>query len=657
MPIDPKTIKWDEPATIDKSKVTWDEPGVATSVAAGLGSGVGRAVLGVQRLLGQGIEKVGNLGSSPSITDLIVKPKGNIVQRAGQWLIEDADTGRMKLADEVAPYKTANPMSAGAGELTGEVLATLPVGGVLAKGAQALGAAPTVVRALQTTGMTTGAKVAPGVLPALGNLATRSGAAAATGGVSGLIIDPDSAGTSAVVSGLFPVAGKVLGAGANAALGTVKPFFNAGQDDIARRALREFAEDPKKVAAALKASRELIPGSAPTTVTAAGDIGLASLNRTLQNVDSAYAAEATRRSATQNAARTAAIEDIAGNTGKLEIAKAARDAATDHLRESALNAAGGIDASRVLGSLDSMLKYPSNAGRLSQQALNTVRNQIAGATENGVIDARALYAIRKDINDILGGKLQGEAGNLKYASSQLIQVRDMFDNAIDQATRKVQAGNGTSVALNAGPLAGPNAAGMAPRTTWKQYLEEYKRQSVPINQMEMLEGIYKAIKMDKVDAGGNFALSAAKLNNILKTQGPELRKTLSPEQLQLVRNLAADLNAQQTADLAGRAVGSNTVQNLASANMLQGVLGKRIGGSTPIENSLGRATDWAYKRANAKVQQKLNAAMLDPQEAVRLLEPAKRGSFATALQKMGNAGVNQLPYRVAPLTPGRSTEE
>jgi len=415
--------------------------------------------------------------------------------------------------------------------------------------------------------------------------------------------------------------------------------------------LREFTHKPEDALDALRRSQEFIPGSAPTTAAASGDIGLAGLSRTLQNADPTLAAEMATRNAAQNTARTAAMEDIAGNVGKLSAAKIARDEATGHLREAALDAAGGIDANRVVKSIDSMLKYPDNAGRLAQQALTGIRNQVAGAAQDGVIDSRALYAIRKDINDILDGKLQGEAGNLRYASGQLIKVRAMFDNAIDQASRRVPTSNGTDIALNRGVLApaGMSAGGAGPRANWRQYLDEYKRQSIPINQMELLDGVLTRIKTGSVDAQGNLVLSAAKLNNIMKNEGQELMKKLSPEQLQTIRNLAADLNASQVSSTAGKAVGSNTVQNLASANILQSALGHRIGGSALIDNTLGRASDWAYKRANSSIQGKLGAAMLDPKEAVRLLTPKERGKIAKAIEAANAKGINQIPYRAAPL--------
>jgi len=195
-----------------KQRPAGDEPGMATSIAAGIGKGVGTTALGLQKLIGQGIDKLGGLGSDGD---------PNVIQRAGQWLVNDADTGREKLTNELAPYKDANPLSAGGGELGGEILATLPVGGVLAKGAQALGAAPTIVRALQTTGMTTGAKVAPGVVPAIKNMATRIGAGAAAGGGAGVLVDQDSAGTAAAISGAMPVVGKLAAAAGKGVTGLV----------------------------------------------------------------------------------------------------------------------------------------------------------------------------------------------------------------------------------------------------------------------------------------------------------------------------------------------------------------------------------------------------------------------------------------------------
>lgn len=530
------------------------------------------------------------------------------------------------------------------GRVGGNVAATWPVAGVIAAPVQAAGRVlPALAKfttplaeALATGGMRAGPAL-PGAAAAAGRLAARTAGGAAVGGASAALVNPEDAGTGAAIGAVLPGALALAGRAGQAAGGLVQPFFKAGQERIAGKTLNEFASDPAAALANLRNAAPVVPGSAPTTVQAAGDVGLAGLNRTMASANPAFGADLTARLSTQNAARTNLLESVAGNAGKLDAAKAARDAATAQMRESALQAAGQLDSQPILRGLDSMLKNPNNAGRISQQALAQVRQQIGGLVdEAGRIDSRALYAIRKDINDVLGGKLQGEAGNMRYASGQLTAVKDMIDNAIEQAATRSNALPGS-------------AAGSAPaRGGWKAYLDEYTRQSVPINQMETLADVMRRVQTGTTDTSGNLVLSAAKLNNILKNEGAELRKTLAPDQLDMLRKLAADLNASQTAANAGRAVGSNTVQNLAGAQMLTSTLGQTVGGSAPVQSAVGRVLQLPYGMANTQIQDRLGAALLDPQEAARLMELASRPGAVQRLFQYAPA-VPQVAYRAAPV--------
>jgi hypothetical protein len=165
-----------------------EAPGKLVSAAAGIGKGVGTVALNAQRYLGKGLSAL----------------PGDAARAAGGWLTKDAEGGLEKIAGELAPYKEANPISAGVGEVAGNVAATLPVGGGIASllskapGASQL---PNVIQAIQTSGFSGG------------NALTRAAGGAVTGGVSAGLVDPEHAGTGAVVGAALPgalqVAGKV----------------------------------------------------------------------------------------------------------------------------------------------------------------------------------------------------------------------------------------------------------------------------------------------------------------------------------------------------------------------------------------------------------------------------------------------------------------
>ena len=100
-----------------------------------------------------------------------------------------------------------NSLAFKAGKLGGEVAGTAGAGGILAKGAQGLGAAPEVINALRTGGFATG----PSRLTTAGNIAVRSGGGIASGSATVGLASPEDAGSGAVIGGALPGTLKLAG--------------------------------------------------------------------------------------------------------------------------------------------------------------------------------------------------------------------------------------------------------------------------------------------------------------------------------------------------------------------------------------------------------------------------------------------------------------
>jgi hypothetical protein len=183
---------------------------------AGLGTGVGNVALGGQNLLGIGLEKLG-------------------ASRIGKFLQEDAETGKQKLQKELEPYKSVAPLRAGGGELVGEVVSTLPVGGGLAKGLTMIpGAAQKMaplVQALRTSGMSAG-----GATGAAG-MGARVAGGAATGGAAATLINPEDAGTGAAIGGALPMVGPLVRGTGNVASKVIGQTTGVG-DEALRESFR-----------------------------------------------------------------------------------------------------------------------------------------------------------------------------------------------------------------------------------------------------------------------------------------------------------------------------------------------------------------------------------------------------------------------------------
>jgi hypothetical protein len=178
-----------------------ENPSALASFGANIGKSVGDIALTGQEYVGKGLGKLG-------------------LDSAGQWLQQDAIEGRQRMADEVAPYTKANPMASVAGSVVGDVAATLPIGGLLAKGASLIPSVATkakpFIEALRTGGMSGG------------NLATKTAAGATVGGATAALTSPENITSGAVAGAVLP---GVLGAGqrvGKVALDTAQKGISAG---------------------------------------------------------------------------------------------------------------------------------------------------------------------------------------------------------------------------------------------------------------------------------------------------------------------------------------------------------------------------------------------------------------------------------------------
>lgn len=191
--------------------------GSIQSAGAGAGKAFGEGMLGLQSLVGKGLQQVSSQGP---------------IANAAQWLINDAAKGRAKLEAENAPYQAAAPVS----NVVGQIGGVLAPGAAIAKGIGAgvnLGAraanieaaAAPLVRAISTGGASSGNATE------LAGLATRAAGGGITGAGLGAVYNPESIGTSAGIGAAVPVVGAGLGAIgrtlSNVAGGNVTPEVGA----------------------------------------------------------------------------------------------------------------------------------------------------------------------------------------------------------------------------------------------------------------------------------------------------------------------------------------------------------------------------------------------------------------------------------------------
>ena len=150
------------------------------AVSQGVISGGGNVMLGGQRLLGKGLSALG-------------------ARDTGAFLQEDAARRLAQSQATVAPFKQEFPFLTGAGELTGEVVGTGPVGMAIAAPLRAIPAAAPLAQAIRTGGFSTGrAMQAAPVAARAVDLGTRVAGGATLGGATSAIINPEEAGSGAM---------------------------------------------------------------------------------------------------------------------------------------------------------------------------------------------------------------------------------------------------------------------------------------------------------------------------------------------------------------------------------------------------------------------------------------------------------------------------
>lgn len=384
------------------------EHGAIASALAGAGKGFGSTMLNLQEYVGKGLRGLG-------------------ADTAGNWLVNDAESGKQKLEAELAPYKTAHPMAAGGGALGGEIVATLPVGGVLAKGASLVPAvankAPGLVSAIRSGGFTTGAPAATNLGGRLADFGARMTGGAITGGAAAGLVNQDDAGTGALIGGALPVAGKTVAAA----------FGSAG------RALRGAAVTPEVRGLAQRAADLGIDVPADRIVNSRPLNAIAS-SLNYVPFSGRAATEATMQSQLNRALSRTFGQDSDNVTGALRTARGELGAQFDRvLQRNQVQ----VDAPF----LDALAQADQRAqAELGSDGARVIRNQIdeiltKGST--GAIDGQAAYNIKRTL-DRIGNRNSPEA---YYASDLRRDLMDALNRSLSPedaaafATTRKQYGN------------------------------------------------------------------------------------------------------------------------------------------------------------------------------------------------------------------------
>jgi hypothetical protein len=313
------------------------------------------------------------------------------------------------------------------GKLGAEIAGTLGVGGAsanaLSRVPQIASKAPGLINSIRSAGMATGAKVAPGVLPAVADVGLRAVGGGVTGGLSAGLVDPEAASTGAVIGAALPPVLK----GAGKIGGAIGKVLRGGgvSDDVAALATRA-----KELGIDIPADR--LVNSRPMNALASGlnyvpFSGRAATERTMENQ---LNAAASRLVGENSPNMTKALRDASKNLGaKFESTLQNNIVKVDPKFMNELADAANT-ASRELGS--------DGASIISKQV-----DDIIAKAATGEIDGKAAYNIKKTL-DRIGNRNSSEAHYARELKRSLMGALDRSlgaDEAAAFAKTRQQYGN------------------------------------------------------------------------------------------------------------------------------------------------------------------------------------------------------------------------
>lgn len=420
--------------------------------------------------------------------------------------------------------------------------------------------------------------------------------------------DPTQTAVGTALGGLGGVAGPVVGAGAeyagSALKGIVEPFTASGQSDIANRVINKFAQGGNTAADAT----EHVPGSVPTLAQATANPGLAAAERVMRDMRPNMFGD---RDAVNTLARNNVMGALKGDANSLDNLVQMRQEASDPIREAAFDGAGSADASNAVDYIDSTLASPAGQRDSVVKALGNIRKKLVlqdavpqSTNPDGSLNAAKpavlqdnpaqLYGIRQAIGDLMSPLNGATESSPRLASKELGGLKDALDSSIEDA-----------------------APGFG------DYLKTFSGMSKPINEQTFLQNA------NTTDVKGNTQLGPVNrlIQNIQKGQragGINAAKDISPDTMNALTGVYKDLNRAGNSAL-GKSIGSNTFQNLATANVMN-----RIGlpamafdalNANPKMAVISYLAKKAYSGQNDAILDALSQKLLNPTHSIGTTNP------------------------------------
>jgi hypothetical protein len=448
---------------------------------------------------------------------------------------------------------------------------------------------------------------------------------ALVGAGAGLLQPSASTGETVANTGLGALSGALVPAaiqGGKVIKAAAEPFYDKGRNLIVGRALNRAAgADAPQVANLIGQAVEHVPGSKPTVGQAAENAGIAALQRSAAAINPEVTNALEKATVSQNDARVNLLKQMAGSDGGRDFAAINRDVTGNQLYGEAFK--NGI---------------PAQAMTPEAQA------NIAGFYQR--MPAEVLDYAKKL------AKINGQPMTDETSLQGLHWVKQAMDGLISQAKK---SGDNTMARAYTG-LQSDFLSGLDKLSPdYGAARNVFASMSKPINQMDVaqelldrsvnpLTGTMQPAAFARAASDPKLAARATGFN------GATLENTMDIGQTNAIGGLLKDLQRSAYAQNAGRGPGSDTVQKLAYANILDqsGVptFLRNFAPTQVLGNIGGRVADAGYARANRELSNRLAEIMLDPKSAAELMKnatPAEKSALLQLVQRTGSGAAITAP--------------
>ena len=579
-----------------------ERTGELASLGAGAYKGVGDIVLGGQKLLGQGLTAIG-------------------AKDTGQALTEDAIRRQELQKQFIKPYKEFAPVSTGTGEFAGEVVATLPAGGLIAKPVQMLGkVAPQVAsittplaKSLSTAGFQTG--IAPTTLGAkTGNVLAKGFGGSATNVAASALINPNenletNALIGAAVPFVVPPAAKYLAIGAGKVVDAATgKLANVKSAEIARQAAGDSINQ-------IRAANGVAP---------------------LENISAAQAAYGI-----DNDVYQAFLGFVSGKDTSSYYRVLKDTQKTDQLNQLA-RLAGGSNETEIITNI-------GDAKRVLNKLTTPIRESALGKVDE---TGRLIPALTKEAEQLRQTAANKVADVRRFAGAQVRAIDPVQDNlATDYLLGKL--------ANSADEAAGKAAfesltAGTGARTAEAKLAELQQAGIKPIYSTDIASKIENIANQPGVRADDIQRAALLKLRDKFVDLGSSSNGVMIGEDINQIRKTSIN-------DAINKALSESGYDPKAQGQRLAGLLGDVRGYIDEAIRGAGGGKDWdaylsTFSKGRQQLDQKVAAGQLmkildtDPQKFVDIVK-GKDPDFVEKIFGAGNKDIIQVMGGQRPKSP------